>query len=214
MTETEQSNEIRFDRKRRVSCLIRLLICWFSLMGIIIIGMIFIRSNVVREQAPIDAYVAKIFTMELPPGFNAYSMSTFFKTTTISYWDQNHLREDGRTTSLIAMYSEKRWADKTIEEIEALALPKLEHRLERNSFHTDKYDVVTFEQHGKTVKIHRHRGQTRMDEKLVAGTTCFRYVMTPDGPMQIQTMGFESDFPEETQLKFLKSLAPVLAPAN
>lgn len=212
MDAATNQDSYEFRRKNRISCLIKILISWFSLLAVIIIGMVFIRSNVERNPEAIDAYVSDLFELEIPSSFKAYSMSSFFRAVTISYWDQNHLNEEGRTSSIIAMYSEKRWNELDLEDLKAQALPKLKARLERNSFHTDVYDVITEQQGNQTIEIHRFRGQTRMDETLVPGTTCFRYVMTHEGPFQIQTMGFDSDFPEAAQVAFLRSLVPKTKP--
>lgn len=208
LSDLDQAEVVLLNRQRRKSCLLKLLTFWFSLLVVIILGMIFIRSNVERDPAEIEKHVSTLFAMDLPQGYTPYSKSDFFAAHTISYWDQNHLREDGRTTSLIAIYYENRWKDWPVEQLIEASQSKMNERLERNSFHTNEKEILTREVHGETVQIFRFRGVTRMEEKLLEATTCYRYVQTSVGPVQIQTLGLNSDFSEDHQIAFLLSIRP------
>jgi len=209
MSDSQQAEILFLKRQRRKSCLIKILMFWFSLMAIIIIAMIFIRSRVSRDSAEIDKYVATLFEMSLPEGYKAYSKSDFFAAHSISYWDENHLRDDGRTTSLIAIYYEDKWHDWTLQDLKDKALGTMENRLERNGFHTETRQTLTFEDHGEPFEIYRFDGVTRLEEVLHEATTCYRFVMTVEGPIQIQTIGVNSDFSAESQLVFLRSVHPL-----
>ena len=208
MSDAQQAEIHYLRRQRRKSCLIKILMFWFSLMVTIIIGMIFIRSRVSREPADIDRYVATLFAMDLPDGFKAYSKSDFFGAHSISYWDEAHQREDGRTTSLVAIYFENKWRDWTLQKLKDKALASMETRLERNGFHTETKQTLRFDDHGEPIEIYRFDGVTRLEEVLHEATTCYRFVMTVDGPVQIQSIGILSDFSAETQIEFLRSIRP------
>lgn len=208
MPESEQAEIHYLKRQRRKSCLIKILIFWFSLMAIIILAMIFIRSRVSRDSVEIDRYVAGLFEMTLPDGFKSYSKSDFFSAHSISYWDESHLREDGRTTSLIAIYFEDKWRNWDLQTLKDKALATMETRLDRNGFHTESRQTLTFEQGGKTIEIFRFDGLTRLEEVLHDATTCYRFVMTAVGPVQIQTIGVNTDFSADSQITFLRSIHP------
>lgn len=208
MTEQNQAEIIELNRARRKSCIIRLLGFWFSLMIVIIIGMVFIRSNVQRDPVAITEHVAGLFSMVLPEGFEPYSKSDFFAAHTISYWDQNHLREDGRTTSLIAIYYENKWHDWSLEKLIEESLGEMEERLERNGFHTNEKETLSFDQNSTNMKVYVYRGVTRMEEKLLDAATSYRFVMTHLGPVRIQAMGLNTDFSEASQVTYLRSITP------
>ncbi len=193
-------------RARRRSCVFKLLIMWFTIMAAVILVMIFIRSRVTREPDQIMDMVAQHMTFNPPEGFFPYRASRFAGSRAISFWDQRRLREDGRTTSVIAMYSRESWQDRPLEEVAAQALPDLEKRLDRNEFRANSKETRTIEREGRTVVVHVFRGMTKIDADYYEAVSCFLFLQSPTDIWQIQTLGLAESFDEEAQAEILSSI--------
>ena len=144
--------------------------------------------------------------MELPEGFYPFSMNSFLGTKAISFYHRDHIREDGRTTSVVSIQREWGWRDMTLKELEARVFKDIELRLEKREFKITKLIPVKMDQGSETFYVYHYSGRQLIDEEAFPAHTCFRFMMGPDGPFQVQSMGLEDSFPAKEQLATLGSL--------
>ncbi|CAM2006114.1 hypothetical protein [Acanthopleuribacter pedis] len=205
--ETVQSAEEFLAERRhrdRRGCFLRLLGGWFGLMFLVIGFMVFIRSRVEDDPAKVRARVEELVHITLPENFAPHRRTAIFGNESIAFWDQSVLREDGRTTSLISMYREPSWDQRSVEELEAEIESEMEKMLARNEFHVRSKAVVPFE----NGRLFRFVGVAQVEERREEAASCFRIVVTPEGPVRFQTLGIMRDFGLETQLDVLRSVRP------
>ncbi|MDJ0837903.1 MAG: hypothetical protein QNK37_15420 [Acidobacteriota bacterium] len=209
MTQQQQplTDEQRIKRAKR-GCFIALMPLWVVLSLALILGGFFLAGKVERDAAVIEAHVSDILDMNLPEGFYAFSKNSFMGTEAISFYHKDHLREDGRTTSLISIQRERSWGDLSVEALTQKVLPVLQSRLARREFEVEEKVTEKVKVDGETLTIYRFSGRQLMDEEVLKATTCFRFVMGPRGPVQLQTMGLNTTFPAEDQVKLLAGIKP------
>ncbi len=208
MSEQVQAQEEAFNIRRR-GCIIRMILAWMAIGAVILGGVLYIRSNVSRDSEAIAAHVEGLFEMQLSPRFKAYSKSNFLGTIAIAYWNQDNIREDGRTLDVISFYQKPSWRDRKAAEVELEMLPMLKEQLGRNEFFAKQKRTRVNFNNGKAEPVHGFDGQAQLDDKLVDAASCFRYIDTKDGVYQVQTLGLIASFSIEEQFAFLSSLAPI-----
>ena len=209
--EAEDKRLYEANRSRQRGCIIKMIVGWLILGAIIITVMIVIRTVVIRDQTQIQEHLDTIVETDFPEGFYPYSMNRFLGIKLISFWHREHVREDGRTTSVVAIYSEKEWQNHTVEEVEEVALENMEKRLERNEFVVLERAKKTVDRDGEQVSVWVFSGNTWINEDRFPATTCYRFMQGPDGPLQIHSIGLNKNFPESMQLQAVSSVK-VLAP--
>lgn len=208
MSEQVEAQEEAYNIRRR-GCIIRMILAWMGIGAVILCGVLYIRSHVSRDSEAIAAHVEGLFEMQLSPRFRAYSKSDFLGTVAIAYWNQDNIREDGRTLDVISFYQKPSWRKRKAAEVEAEMLPQLKERLGRNEFFVKQKRTRITYNNGKPEPVHAFEGQAQLDDKLVDAVSCFRYIDTKDGVYQVQTLGLVASFSIEEQCMFLASLVPV-----
>ena len=204
LTDAQQQQMKRAKR----GCLLAFTPLWVVLMLGAVIGGIFLISEIDREPEVINARVSELMEISVPEGFYPFSRNAFLGTEAISYYHADHLREDGRTTSVISVQVERDWQEMTAAQLEAETLDQLETRLvSRELTVTDKVPVP-FEQDGRTQYIYRFSGRQLLGEEVLPAHACFRYFDGPEGAFRVQTMGLDESFPAEAQIEVLKSIRP------
>jgi len=198
-----ERDEAALRRARRRGCIVKLAILWFSIMAAVILVMIFVRSRVHRDAAEIETYLSQRIAFQPPEGFYAYSMSHFAGSRAISYWHERHVREDGRTTSVIGFYTREEWLERDAAEVAAAMLSELEERLDRNEFHANSKETLELDGGGM---IHIFRGMAKIDAEYFEAVSCFRFFKTGDEVWQVQTLGLKESFGEAAQLQTLKAI--------
>lgn len=191
---------------RRRSFIFKILIFWFSLMFGIIMLMIFVRSTALNDSDKIVAKIQERVNFQPPARFEPYRGNVFLGVHSVAYWANDDRREDGRSTSVIGFYWEEDWAERSASDLATEMVEKLPKRLNRNEFHADRMIEESVGIQGDTVTLYRFDGTHRLDDKLVPGTACFRYMDTPKGPIQIQTMGLETSFSAADQIQVLAEI--------
>ncbi len=205
MTEPVDPQEEAY-RTRRRGCIIRMILAWLGIGAVLITGVLYVRSHVSRDSEAIAAYVDGLVDMQLSSRFKAYSKSDFLGTVAIAYWNQDNIREDGRTLDVISFYQKHSWRKRKAAEVEAEMLPQLKEKLGRNEFFVKQKRTRITYNNGKPDPVHAYEGQAQLDDKLVDAASCFRYIDTKDGVFQVQTLGLVSSFSLEEQCGFLASL--------
>jgi hypothetical protein len=183
---------------------------WFLLLALILVVMIFVRKKIVSRDPQTILTAAHGFArFEVPESFAPYSMTQLFGKTVLAFWDQTHVREDGRALAVIALFSDGSWNDTEIEELEKEFREKADQRLEENEFHVVNKETVEWEEHGEKYHFVVFTGQQRIDKEFLEASSCYRFLTGKNGHFQIYTLGLESAFPKEDQIAFLKSVVPV-----
>jgi len=197
-------------RQRKRGCIVKVLIAWFTMGTALVMLMIYTRGHVERDPERIRAFADTLVTMDLPQGFYPYSMTHFENSwfffpglSVISYWDAAHVREDGRPTSVISLFSDQKWQKQNAAAVEADMANDLTARLERVEFHSEDHSREQVTVNGETFTIFRFTGTQALDADLVKATSCFRFLQGPRGPIQVQTLGLEENFPAERQIATL-----------
>ncbi len=188
----------------RRGCFLQLIGGWFGLMFLIIGIMVFVRSRVEEDPAKVRARVEELVQVRLPENFQPHRRSAVFGNESIAFWDQSALREDGRTTNLISLYRESGWQDRTLAELETEIEETMEKSLARNEFHVRSKAVVPFE----NGRIFRFVGVAQVEERREEAASCFRVMMTPEGPVRLQSLGLLRDFDLGTQIEALQNFRP------
>ena len=201
-----EEEAIALHRAKRRSCIFKLILIWFSIGATIILVMVYTRSRVNRDPATIQQAVDQFLSMELPPAFYPYSMNDFMGVKLYVYYHEEHLREDGRTTSVFAINIDDRWADQSLEEVRQDFVEDLPKRLNRREFRVKDHRVETVERNGQRIEIDVFTGIQLIDQDFVDGVACFRFVMGPEGPVQAHTLGLRRTFPAEDQIALLASM--------
>lgn len=188
----------------RRGCFLQLIGGWFGLMFLIIGIMVFVRSRVEEDPAKVHQRVEELVQVTLPENFQPHRRSAVFGNESIAFWDQSTLREDGRTTNLISLYRESGWRDRSIAELETEIEETMEKSLARNEFHVRSKAVVPFE----NGRIFRFVGVAQVEERREEAASCFRVMMSPEGPVRLQSLGLLRDFDLGTQIEALQNFRP------
>jgi hypothetical protein len=201
----EQDPMFRNIGRQRLGCLVRML-----LMGLVSAGLLtalgfWLVKDTIRDRETVGKMFAADFSADIPEHFFPYTYSKFFGTYLIVFWSEEHKLDEHRTSSVFGLHWLSDWQGKTVAEVEAQALQELEARLDRNEFRTTDYAAVKVQHGDETVIVHRFRGLTRLDESFAEAVTCYRYMMGPDGPVQVMTLGLTETFSEEDQLALVAS---------
>ena len=215
MTELDaQQQNIDLHRAKKRSCIVRMIMMWLFIGAVVILAIIYFRSKVVRDSVQIQAYLDDNYNMALPEGFFPYSMNNFMGVFLVSFWDKANVREDGRSKNVLSIFSKSDWHGKKLEQVLEDALDSLPKLLAKNEFHTEEKSVETVELDGEQITIYRFKGQANLDDVLVNATTSFRYMLGPQGPVQLQALGPEETFPESVQLTTLASFKALRPQGN
>jgi len=202
LTEEEKA---KLKRAKR-GCLVAFLPLWIGLVLAVGLGIMFLLGDVERDPVVIEAHVAAILEMDVPEGFYPFSSNAFLGTRAISYYHRDHLREDGRTTSVISITHERAWRNMTAAELEAEVLEKLEERLANREMTIQDKKPIPVDRDGERFVIYQFTGRQLMDAEMLMATTCFRFLDGPNGAFQVQTMGLDDSFPVEQQVAVLSSI--------
>jgi len=197
-------------QSRKKSCIFKMIGFWFLLLALILVIMIFVRKKIVSRDSQTILATARSFALfEVPESFSPYSMTQLFGKTVLAFWDQKHVREDGRALAVIALFSDGSWNDTEIGDLEKEFREKADQRLEENEFHVISKETVEWEENGKKYHFIVFTGQQRIDKELLEACSCYRFLSGEKGHFQVYTLGLESAFPKEAQIAFLKSVVPV-----
>lgn len=193
--------------RKRFGCLLRM-----TIMGLISVGLVtalgfWLVKDTVRGEEEVGAIFNADYTAEVPDHFYPYTYSKFFGSYLIVFWSKEHMLDEFRTSSVFGIHWRSDWEGKQIEDIEQKTLEELEGRLDRNEFRTTHYEAIQVERDGETLTIHRFRGLSRIDESFAEAVTCYRYMMGPDGPVQVMTLGLAETFPEQDQIDLVASVS-------
>jgi len=215
----EELPDLTDDQKKQMKrakrgCMLALTPLWVVLMLALVIGGIFLIGEFESDPEVINARVSELTEITIPEGFYAFRRNAFLGTEVISYYNAEHLREDGRSSSVISIQIERGWDDETAARLEADTLEDLEVRLVNRELTVTDKQPIAFQQDGRTQYIHVFTGRQLMDEEVLPAHTCFRYVDGPEGPFRAQTFGLDESFPAETQIEVLKSIRPRPAPTS
>lgn len=203
----EASQEaLELHRAKRRGCIILIIISWLVLGGTIVIGMIFVRSNVNRNAEEIAQFMETRFELNLPDGFEPYSMNHFFGAHVITYWDMNNVREDGRTKNVLGIYREDDWHGKKLSSMEERLVGRLEGLLAKNEFGVESQQKEVIARDGERITIYCFIGKATLDDVVVDAVSCFRFMEDPEGPIQFQTLGPTELFPLEKQMATLAGI--------
>ena len=190
----------------RRGCILKALIAWFSILALIILVMIFVRSRVNRNPEEIAKYVDGLISMELPPGFRPYSKNYFKGVHLVSYWDVERVREDGRTSGVFAIYFEDAWKNRTLEDIEKEVVADLKRKLTRQEFRTHAQTKERVLVDGQEITIHMFSGLTRYEDQYLEAATCYRFLQGSQGIIQVHTMSLLETLSEQDQINFLSTI--------
>lgn len=193
--------------RQRLGCLFRM-----TIMGLVSVGLVtalgfWLVKDTVRGQAEVGAIFDADYVAEVPEHFYPYTYSKFFGSYLIVFWSKAHMLDEHRTSSVFGIHWRSDWQGKQVKDVEQETLGALEKRLDRNEFRTTNYEAIQVEKDGETLTIHRFRGLSRIDESFAEAVTCYRYIMGPDGPVQVMTLGLVATFPEQDQLDLVASVA-------
>ena len=194
--------------RRRRGCILKLLAFWFGLLGLIIWTMYFVRSRADRDPENVLRHAAELVDLQLEEGFYPYSSNYFLGVRLISFWNEQHLSDEGYTTSVIAVYRDDKWRNLSLEEVRNQVLPKLETKLDRVEFRVREQAEERLSNEGETAVIHRFSGIQLLGEEYLEATTCYRFMMSSQGPIQVHTMGLERNFPAARQMAILAAVKP------
>ncbi|QTD52182.1 hypothetical protein [Sulfidibacter corallicola] len=178
-------------------------------MLVIIAIMVFVRSRAVRDPEQIAERLHGLIRVEMPASFQPYSHTRVFGVESLSFWDMEHVREDGRTTNLFALYRENDWRELTLAELEAEIESDMEKRLARNEFHTRSTAVVELDIEGRIHRVFRFMGVAQVEQDRFEATSCFMILDTPEGLVRVQTLGLNREFDLEKQLALLATIRPL-----
>ncbi len=206
-----ESRQARIRADRR-GCILRLLAIWFTIFLVVVGVMIFVRSRSNRDPEAVAARVDQLIACELPAGFRPYSRNHFLGVELLVFWNDDHAREDGRTTSVLAIYREDDWRGKSVEEVAGSVMEKLENKLDRNEFRVKEREEHHRRVAGQPVLIYVLRGIHKIEDKFENATTCYSFWQGPEGPLQIHSMGLDQSFDAEAQLSFFSTVRPRSAP--
>ena len=188
-------------QKQRRGCILKLLMVWLTIGAVIIITIIYVRHiSVTREPKAIMADLSRFMDVTLPEGFYPYSMNKLMGVKLYSFWNEKHKREDGRTTSVIAVYFDDRWRDMRVEEAQAMFFDDLEERLSKREFRVKSKREERVVSDGEAIVIHVFSGIQLMEDTFVEATACYRFLQGPEGPLQIHAMGLDETFGPEQQV--------------
>lgn len=196
-------------RGSRRSCIFKLVLVWVSIgLGISLVMMI-VRGSAVTEPEEIEAVVSDyLLEKSFPADFEPYRVNHFMGVTVMAYWDMSRVREDGRSFSVISMVTKSEWQDEDPQTLFPELIEALPEQLDRNEFHAEDQQVLSREIDGETVEVHVYRGKSRLDAGLKDAVSCFRFLKTAAGPLQVQSLGLTETFPEDQQVEALFSLKP------
>jgi len=196
-------------RKRRRGCIFSIMGAWMGLLLLILLGMYLVRDQIVsREPDVIIKASAKYVEWDVPERFKPYSMTTLFGKTVLAYWDTEHIREDGRSLSVISLFADASWNERSLEDIESEFKKEAAERLNENDFHVLSEEIITWETRGQEYHFTVYSGRQRIGEKLLDGTSCYFFLKTDSNTFQVYTLGIESAFTREDQINFLKTVSP------
>ena len=196
-------------RKHKRGCYLRLIASWFGLMFLIIAVMLFVRDRTLRndpEAVQAELFQQLVFTP--PEGFFAYSRTKLAGASVYAWWSEQHIGEDGRNTSVISFYSKQSWSSRELGSVREEVLNKMEGLLDDSEFRTRAQASIPFEIDGVKHTIYQYSGLQKMDYGMFEATSCFLFVQTPMGPIQIQTIGLDQTFAADAQIACLKSVRP------
>lgn len=197
-------------RLRRRSCIFRLLIIWFTIMVLVIVGIIFVRSNAIRDPGEVLAKTGEYVRVgQLPQGFYPYSHTSFFGMSLSVFYHEKHIREDGRTTSIVAVNIDSRFEGESIVAARNQLFKKLETRLEKREFKVRNRNSRKVMQNGQEIEIFIFEGTHLMEKDHLPATTCYRFLEGPEGPIYIHTMGLNRSFGVEDQIKAHLAFEPL-----
>lgn len=185
----------------RRGCMLQLLGGWFGLMFLIIGFMVFIRSRVEQDPVKVQQRSDELVQAYLPENFAPHRRTAVFGNETIAFWDQSVLREDGRTTNLISLYRDSSWRGRGLAELETEIEETMEKSLARNEFHVRSKAVVPIE----NGRIFRFVGVAQVEERREEAASCFRVMMSPEGPIRLQSLGLLRDFDLAAQIEALQN---------
>jgi hypothetical protein len=204
--EMTQEEAIALHRAKRRSCIFKLILIWFSIGAVIILVMIYTRSKVNRDPEQIQSALDQIMTIDLPEAFYPYSMNDFLGVKLFVFNHSGHLREDGRTTSVLAINIDNRWEDQSVAEARAGFVEGLPDQLNKREFRVKEQRVEVVEDNGERIEIDVFTGIQLLGDDYVDGVACFRFLMGPDGPIQVHTLGLKRNFPAKDQAAILASV--------
>ena len=183
--------EIQADNlARRKSCILKLVVIWFGIGAVIVAAMIFIRQiSVNRDQKAIAAELERFLDYRLPEGFYAYSRTHLMGVRLYTFWDKTRVREDGRTTSVIAVYLDERWRDLSLDEAREKFLGEVAQRLNKREFSVKSDSRKTLVRDDETIELEIFNGIQLIDTDIVDATASYRFMLGPDGPFYVHAMG-------------------------
>jgi len=191
----------------RRGCIMKLMRIWMAMAVVVIAVIVIVRRSAVTEPERILAALDQWVSLETPAGFYPYRKNSFFGASAITFWDEQHQREDGRTTALIAFFRDSRWPEEDLDKWPAERLAELESQFSSLEFKvraksteilgSDPWDV-----------IHIYSGIQAIDNRMEEALACYRFLKTRAGIVQAHTLGLESSFPLESQLQVLRSVVP------
>jgi len=212
--ETPTPDENQMAQRRR-SCFFTIIGLWFAILGVILIVMFLVRGKLVtREPDQIFEKASQLVQFTLPDRFVPYSMTSLFGKKVMAFWDQNHVREDGRALAVIAVFTDSDWQDSTPDLLESEFKENAKKRLLENDFRVLNERQVQWEKDGVQHHFLLFEGRQQLDDTLEDATSCYRYLDGPDGPVQVYTLGINRAFSLDEQVKFLKSVAEVKVPTS
>lgn len=189
-------------------CIFRLLGIWFAIFLLVAGIMVYVRSRSNRDPEAVMDRVDQLVECELPPGFRPYSRNRFMGVELLVFWNDDHAREDGRTTSVLAIYREDDWRGRSVEQVARGVMKNLDNKLDRNEFRVKEREELRWQVEGSPVFVYVLRGIHKIEEKFESATTCYSFWRGPEGPLQIHAMGLDQSFGAEAQLSFLSSVKP------
>jgi hypothetical protein len=183
-----------------------LLVFWLGLGAVVIAIVVWVRSSVVENPGQMATHLSQWCSFTPPERFTPHRETQFFGNHSFAWWDTEHVREDGRTLAVIAFYRERHWQGASFQEAFQSFQKEANRRLNELEFHPDDMTFEKSPQDAYPVLV--FRGQQRIEDRWVRGTTCWRFLPFEPFPFRAQTLGTDDSFPLEEQLQVLRAIEP------
>ncbi|MCB1042374.1 MAG: hypothetical protein KDC35_05530 [Acidobacteria bacterium] len=189
---------------RKRGCILKLLIVWVSIWVVVIGVILVIRLRAVTDPQDVLLRADQLVKLDLPDRFEPYRINRAFGLEVISFWDTEHMADE-RAQAIIAIQRDDDWKEWTLDKLRQSTMIDLEKRLNELEFKTREQRL---EQNASGIEVIRFSGVQKMDDGLKEATCCYRFVMSKEGPLRIQSLGLDSAFPPEEQIALLSAARP------
>ncbi|MCB9397127.1 MAG: hypothetical protein H6510_04860 [Acidobacteria bacterium] len=200
-----QKVEFPDPQAKRRGCILNLMKIWLGLGAVVIIIIVVVRNSAVTDPVKIRQALAEWVQFDPPEGFYPYRKNHFWGVTAISFWDQNHANEEGRTTAIVAFIhdthweadSAQAWLESRMQTVEA-QFGEIEFKVrakKQEKIGATNWDIIFI-----------YSGLQKMDAEMEPAIACYRFFKTKHGIVQAHTLGLESSFPLEKQIEVLRAI--------